>query len=150
MADQDVETILRRPVDGRSVRTSSGSQSHTARVHPRATATFVAGPGLGASVSAALATLPHAIRRMTSLAAETMGLSRSRSARSGRMADLVLFDPTTVRDASTYDDPTASAIGVEMVLIGGEIAVEHGRPFRPSLGRVLRPEISGPRRPHRS
>ena len=60
------------------------------------------------------------------------------------MADLVLFDPTTVRDASTYDDPTAAAIGVEIVLIGGEIAVEDGRPLRPSLGRVLGPRSVDP------
>ena len=68
----------------------------------------------------------------------------------GAVADLVLFDPVTVRDASTYDDPTAAAVGVETVLVGGAVAVDDGRPVRPSLGRVLRPEVSGPRRPRRS
>jgi N-acyl-D-amino-acid deacylase len=87
---------------------------------------------------------------MTGMPADTLGLvDRGRLVR-GAVADLVLFDPATVCDASTYDDPTAAAIGVETVLIGGVFAVDGGRPVRPSLGHVLRPEVSGPRRPRRS
>jgi N-acyl-D-amino-acid deacylase len=54
------------------------------------------------------------------------------------LADLVLFDPTTVADAATYEEPTRTATGIEYVMLGGEFAVEHGRPTRLDLGQVLR------------
>jgi N-acyl-D-amino-acid deacylase len=148
MSDADVDAIIT------DLSTSIGSDqlgvtSRDARVHPRAYGTFVRVLARYVRERGTL-DLADAIRRMTAMPADALGLSDRGRIAPGSVADLVLFDPTTVRDASTYDDPTAAAMGVEMVLIGGEIAVEDGRPVRPSLGRVLRPDISGPRRPHRS
>ena len=60
------------------------------------------------------------------------------------------FDPATVADTATYDDPTTAPVGIEAVFLAGELAVDGGRPVRPSLGRVLRPEVSGRRPPRRS
>ena len=148
MADADVDAILADPS------TSIGSDqlgvtSRDARVHPRAYGTFVRVLGRYVRERGAL-DLPAAVRRMTGMPAEALGLADRGRIVAGAVADLVLFDPATVRDASTYDDPTAPAVGVEAVLIGGAFALEGGRPVRPSLGRVLRPEVSGPRRPRRS
>lgn len=148
MSDADVDAILA------DASTSIGSDqlgvlSRDARVHPRTYGTFVR--VLGRYVrEREILDLPTAIRRMTGMPADALGLVDRGRIAAGAVADLVLFDPTTVRDASTYDDSTAAAIGVETVLIGGAVALEGGRPVRPSLGRVLRPEVSGPRRPRRS
>ena len=95
--------------------------------------------------------LPTAIRRMTGMPADALGLVDRGRIVPGAVADLVLFDPLTVRDASTYDDSTAAAIGVEAVLIGWRLR-GRGRATR-SVRRsdaCLRPEVSGPRRPRRS
>jgi N-acyl-D-amino-acid deacylase len=54
------------------------------------------------------------------------------------VADLVLFDPLTVADEATYEEPTRTARGVEHVMLAGEFAVEYGRTARLDLGRVLR------------
>ena len=54
------------------------------------------------------------------------------------IADLVLFDPASVGDAATYDEPTRTARGVEYVMLGGEFAVDQGKAVRLDLGRVLR------------
>jgi N-acyl-D-aspartate/D-glutamate deacylase len=126
-----------------------GVLTRDARVHPRAYGTFVRVLGRYVRDRGVL-DLPTAIRRMTGMPADALGLTDRGRLVTGAVADLVLFDPATVRDASTYEDPTAAAIGVEMVLLAGDVAVEAGQPVRPSLGRVLRPEVSGPRRPRRS
>jgi N-acyl-D-aspartate/D-glutamate deacylase len=54
------------------------------------------------------------------------------------VADVVLFDPSRVRDTSTYAEPTRLAEGIEAVLIGGRFALDGGRVVARDLGRVLR------------
>jgi N-acyl-D-amino-acid deacylase len=148
MDPADVDAILLDPS------TAIGSDqlgvtSRSARVHPRSYGTFAR--ILGHYVrERGMLDLPAAIHRMTGLPAATLGLTDRGRIASGAVADLVLFDPATIADASTYDNPTAAAVGVEAVLMAGVFALEAGRPVRPSLGRVLRPEISGRRQPRRS
>lgn len=148
MGAADVDAIVTDPM------TTIGSDqlgviSRDARVHPRTYGTFVRVLGLYVREREALS-LPAAIHRMTGMPAANLGLAHRGRVAVGAVADLVLFDPTTVLDAATYEEPTRAAIGVEAVLLGGEFAVDGGQPVRPSLGRVLRPEVSGPRRPPRS
>jgi N-acyl-D-aspartate/D-glutamate deacylase len=92
--------------------------------------------------------LPAAVHRMTGLPAANLGLSDRGRVAPGAVADLVIFDPVTVADASTYASPTLPPIGVEAVVVGGGIAVESGKPVDVGLGRVLRRTVSG-RRPAR-
>jgi N-acyl-D-amino-acid deacylase len=146
MGDADVDAIMADPS------TAIGSDqlgvtTREARVHPRAYGTFVR--VLGRYVrERAILDLPSAIYRMTGLPAAALGLTDRGRLVPGAVADLMLFDPTTVADASTYADPTRVAVGVEAVLLAGTFAVDGGEPVLPSLGRVLRPEVSG-RRPRR-
>ena len=148
MGDADVDAIMADPS------TAIGSDqlgvtTREARVHPRAYGTVVR--VLGRYVrERAILDLPSAIHRMAGLPAAALGLTDRGPLVAGAVADLVLFDPTTVADASTYADPTRPAVGVEAVLLAGAFAVDGGEPVRPSLGRVLRPEVSGRRPPHRS
>jgi N-acyl-D-aspartate/D-glutamate deacylase len=114
-----------------------GVTSPSARVHPRAYGTFVRVLGWGVR-EAALFSLSEAVYRITGLPASILGLSDRGRIAPGMTADVVLFDPGAVRDAATYEEPTRPAEGVEYVLVGGEVAVEHGQAVRLDLGHVLR------------
>jgi N-acyl-D-amino-acid deacylase len=148
MGEADVDAIMADPS------TAIGSDQlgvtgRDARVHPRAYGTFVRVLSHYVRDRATL-DLPTAVHRMTGLPAASLGLTDRGRIVPGAVADLVLFDPATVADASTYAEPTRAAVGVEAVFVGGVAAVERGQPVRPSLGRVLRPEVSGPRQRRRS
>jgi len=108
-----------------------------ARVHPRAYGTFARVLGWGVR-EAGLFSLEHAVHKMTGLAADIVGLRDRGRVLPGLVADLVLFDPTTVADQATYEQPTRPARGIEYVLVGGDIAVDRGQVNRRDLGRALR------------
>jgi N-acyl-D-amino-acid deacylase len=115
-----------------------GVTSGSARVHPRAYGTFVRVLGWGVR-EAELFSLEEAVRKMTGLPAQILGLQDRGRIAPGMMADLVLFDPATVGDRATYEEPTRHARGIEHVLIGGEFAIKSGHQVRLDLGQVLRP-----------
>jgi N-acyl-D-amino-acid deacylase len=85
-----------------------------------------------------LVPLEEAVRKMTSLAADTIGLRDRGRIRAGLVADLAVFDPSTVADRATWESPAELAVGVEHVLLGGRFAIEGGRPVDLRLGRVIR------------
>jgi N-acyl-D-aspartate/D-glutamate deacylase len=114
-----------------------GVTGPAARVHPRAYGTFARVLGWGVR-DAQLFPLETAVYKMTGLPAAILGLRDRGRLAVGGVADLVLFDPATVRDAATYEEPTLPARGIEHVLLGGEFAVDSGKPVRLDLGRVLR------------
>jgi N-acyl-D-aspartate/D-glutamate deacylase len=85
-----------------------------------------------------LLSFEEAVRKMTSLPAERLGLRDRGKVREGFKADLVVFDPGTVADRSTFTDPRRHAAGIDDVLINGRRVVSGGE-FRPQpAGRVLR------------
>jgi N-acyl-D-aspartate/D-glutamate deacylase len=114
-----------------------GVTSASARVHPRAYGTFARVLGWGVR-DAQLFPLEEAVRKMTRLPADIIGMRDRGRIEPGAVADLVLFDPATVADLATYEDPTRLAGGIECVLIGGEMALEKGKLVRLDGGRVLR------------
>jgi N-acyl-D-amino-acid deacylase len=82
-------------------------------------------------------TLPEAIRKMTSLPAQRLGLTDRGLIATGARADLVLFDPATISDRSTFDAPRALSHGVRMVWVNGEPVWRDGRATAARPGRVL-------------
>ncbi|GAC1322505.1 MAG: amidohydrolase family protein [Chloroflexota bacterium] len=118
-----------------------GVTSPSARVHPRAYGSFVRVLGWAVR-EARLFSLEQAVHKMTGLPADILGLSDRGRIAPGMVADLVLFDPSTVADAATYEEPTRTAHGVEYVILRGEFGVEHGRSTRLDLGQVLRRKAS--------
>jgi N-acyl-D-amino-acid deacylase len=86
----------------------------------------------------ALLGLEDAVRRMTSMPAARLGLRDRGTIRDGAVADLVVFDPATVRSDATIDDPTADPVGVETVIVAGRLVVDGGRPSGERPGRGLR------------
>jgi N-acyl-D-aspartate/D-glutamate deacylase len=114
-----------------------GVTSDSARVHPRAYGTFARVLGWAVR-EARLLSLEEAIYKMTGAAADLLGVRDRGRVMPGMVADLVLFDPQTVRDESTYEEPTRQAHGVEFVLLNGGFAVDGGKVVERHLGRVLR------------
>jgi N-acyl-D-amino-acid deacylase len=141
MDEADVRTVLRYRAAGIGS-DQLGVTSAEARVHPRAYGTFARVLGWAAR-DAGLLPLEEAVRRMTGLPAEILGLADRGRVAPGAVADLVLFDPATVRDAATYEAPTRRARGVEYVLVGGHFAIDRGEARDLRRGRVLRRAARG-------
>ena len=81
-------------------------------------------------------TLPEAIRKMTSAPAERLKLAQRGRIVAGAFADLVLFNPKTVVDRSTFSEPIILPAGIEKVFVGGEL-VWDGKPMSARPGQVL-------------
>ena len=64
---------------------------------------------------------------MTSLPAQRMNLPDRGELREGCAADIVIFDPDTIDDTATYEDPRHYPTGIDYVIVNGEIAAEHGQ-----------------------
>ena len=75
---------------------------------------------------------------MTSAPATRLGLKSKGLLRWGMDADLVVFDPQTVRDAATFAEPHRYAEGVRHVIVGGTLTVRDGEHTGSRAGRVLR------------
>jgi N-acyl-D-amino-acid deacylase len=69
-----------------------------------------------------LFSLPEAIRKMTSMPTMRVGLARRGQIAEGYCADLVLFDPTTIRDTATFADPIRPSIGIHSVWVNGTLS----------------------------
>ena len=82
--------------------------------------------------------LEEAIRRMTSAPAARLGLGERGVIRDGAAADLVVFDPATVRSNATYDEPRRYPDGIEHVVVNGTLVVDGGRHTGATPGRALR------------
>jgi N-acyl-D-amino-acid deacylase len=85
-----------------------------------------------------LFSLEQAVHKMTGLTARTFGLEDRGVLRAGAFADLTLFDPATVDEAATYDNPMAPARGIDSVVVNGALVWQHGRATGARPGRVLR------------
>ncbi len=83
-------------------------------------------------------TLPEAVRKMTSLGAQHVGLRDRGRIAPGYFADLVLFDPNTVSDRATPTAPREPSVGIRTVWVNGQIVFEHGNTTGRYPGRVLR------------
>jgi len=82
--------------------------------------------------------LEDAIRRMTSLPAETFRLRDRGQVREGACADLVVFDPETVKDEATFEAPHKYAVGFKAVIVNGEAVVLNDRHTGARPGRAVR------------
>lgn len=132
--EADVETNLRHP---KMMIGSDGIPALNGSPHPRLFGTM---PRVLAHYVRERRVLPleEAVRRMTSLACERFGLAGRGVIREGAFADLVLFDPDTILDKATYDDPKQEPEGVKLVVVNGQVAYENGRHTGIGAGRMLR------------
>jgi N-acyl-D-aspartate/D-glutamate deacylase len=82
--------------------------------------------------------LQEAIRKMTALPASILGLSDRGAITEGYWADLVLFDPATVADKATFEDPFQYPVGIDTVLVNGEVVLDEGKHTSARPGKVLK------------
>jgi len=85
-----------------------------------------------------LLTLPQAIAKMTGGAAAALGLADRGLLAEGQAADVVLFDPATIIDRSTYDDPHQYPAGIGTVIVNGTVVIDGGEHTGALPGRLLR------------
>ena len=105
--------------------------------HPRAYGNFAR--LLGHDVrDGKTASLPDAVRRLTSLPATNLGIRERGALKPGYYADVVVFDPATVADHATFEKPKQLATGVEDVFINGVQVLTHGNHTGAKPGRVVR------------
>ena len=109
------------------------------RPHPRAYGTFPRFLGHYVREKKLLG-LPEMIRKLTSQAAHAMNLANLGEVRPGFAADLVVFDPTSIKDTATYAEPVSYPEGVIHVMVRGEMAVENSEITGVRAGRVVRRE----------
>jgi N-acyl-D-amino-acid deacylase len=82
--------------------------------------------------------LEDAIRKMTSLPASILGLTDRGTIKTGMWADLVIFDPATVADKATFEDPFQYPVGIDSVLVNGVVVLDEGQHTNARPGKVLR------------
>jgi dihydroorotase/N-acyl-D-amino-acid deacylase len=141
MREDDVRVALAHPM--MSIGTDSGARAEDgplseSKSHPRAWGSFPR--VLGKYVrDEKLMSLEEAIRRFTSRPAARVGIADRGLLRPGFKADITVFNPDTVRDVSTFEDPTHYSQGIEHVFVNGKAVVANGtitaeRPGEPVRG----------------
>jgi len=140
--DQDesiVARLMQHPLvavgsDGSSLATEGVLSER--RVHPRNFGTFPRVLGKYVREDKVLS-LEAAVMKMTSLTAERYGLTDRGVIREGSVADLVLFDPESVRDRATFAEPIQYPAGIPYVLVSGTVVIDHGTHTGLTPGKVL-------------
>ncbi len=109
----------------------------TDKPHPRSYGTFARFLGRYVREEGTLS-LEEAVRRITSLPAERLGLHDRGVIREGALADITIFDPDTIADCATYDDPHQASAGIRHVIVNGQPVIENGSHNGALPGRILR------------
>src|SRR5438309_2095749 len=140
MSEPDVALALQQPwvsVDNDSSGTSPDGILGQEHPHPRAYGTFPRILRKYVREEKKL-TLEEAIRKFSALPAQRMRLTDRGVLKAGMWADLVIFDPATVRDMATFENPNQLSQGMQYVLVNGVPVVDEGKMTGALHGRVLR------------
>jgi N-acyl-D-aspartate/D-glutamate deacylase len=140
MQQADVSLALMQPwvsIDNDSEGTSLEGLLGQGHPHPRAYGTF---PRILKKYvhDERLLTLPDAIRKFSSLPAQRMGLTDRGVLKLGMWADVVVFDPETVHDLATFENPNQLSVGMDYVLVNGVAVIDDGKMTNALPGKVLR------------
>ena len=129
--EEHVVRILQRPEQNVCTDGIMGGKPH-----PRVYGTYPR--VLGKYVREGALDMATAIRKMTGKPAEALGMKDRGLISEGLAADIVVFDPQTVRDTADYSDPIRFPEGIEHVLVNGKAVVSEGKHCPGKAGRVLR------------
>ncbi len=140
MQESDMQAALKSPFV--SICTDNGARATDgplagSKSHPRGWGTY---PRiLGRYVrDQHLMPLEFAIHKMTGLPASNVGLKNRGLLREGYFADITIFDPKTVIDRATFEEPNQYPVGINFVIVNGQIEVDKGRRTSALAGQVLR------------
>jgi N-acyl-D-amino-acid deacylase len=138
MCQEDVDTVLSHP---HAMIGSDGIESDSGQPHPRAYGTFPR--VLGEYVrERGVVSIEAGVHKMTGQSAAKFQLADRGEIAVGKFADVVVFDPETIEDVATYQEPRQHPAGIDWVLINGRVAVEGGAQCDVRPGRVLRHEAA--------
>ncbi len=140
MSEEDVEQVMRSPymmVCSDGVGVSPSGTHNRGKPHPRYYGAFPRVLSRYVREKCVLS-LQEAVRKMTSLPAQRIGLRDRGLLREGFKADVVLFDPETVNDEAAFTDPHRFPKGIPYVMVNGGLVVDGGGQTGALPGRVLR------------
>jgi len=138
MSEPDVELAMKQPwvgigSDGSAV---SPEMVFVGKPHPRFYGTFPRVLGVYVREKKVL-TLPEAVHKMTGLSAKIVGFTDRGLLKPGMAADITLFDPATVIDKATFENPTQYPVGIPYVIVNGVVVIDKGEHTGAQPGRVL-------------
>jgi N-acyl-D-amino-acid deacylase len=129
MNDKDIDAFMRQDwvMTG-----SDGSGGHPRKygTFPRKIREYV--------LTKKIISMPFAIRSSSSLTAEALRIPERGRLTAGYFADVIVFDPATIRDKSTYEQPEVLADGMRFVLVNGKLAVDNGKFTNVLAGRPVK------------
>jgi N-acyl-D-aspartate/D-glutamate deacylase len=129
MSEQDIENFMKQPwvMTG-----SDGSPGHPRKygTFPRKIREY--------ALKRKVISLPFAVRSSSGLTAESLGIKERGFLRIGYFADVVVFDPKTISELSTYEHPEVLARGMKYVIVNGKLAVDGGKYTGALAGKALR------------
>jgi dihydroorotase/N-acyl-D-amino-acid deacylase len=139
MSEEDIEYAMRQPwiMVGIDAGARAADSTVQGKPHPRAYGSF---PRILCRYvrERNVITLPDAIRKFTSLPAARVGLDDRGVVKQGMFADLTIFDPATVCDRGTFEDPVQTSVGIIHVIVNGVPVLRDAVPTGERPGRALR------------
>lgn len=137
MSEEDVRTVMKLPwvaiaSDGSAINLNAAGVPH-----PRNYSTNVRVLGHYVRDEKVL-TLPDAVRKMTSLPAQILGLKDRGQLKPGFAADVAVFDAASVRETNSFEKPKSYAAGVTFVVVNGVVVIDRGRHTGVKPGKALR------------
>ena len=132
MKEEDIRLAFRHP----GVMLASDGLVNDGKGHPRAAGTFPR--FLAEFARKGTLSLYDAIEKMTAMPANRLYLANKGRLNVGADADITIFDYETVKDGATFAEPALPPQGIELVLIGGEIALQRGEIVKSDCGKAVR------------
>lgn len=132
MQEADIRLAYRHP----GVMVGSDGLMSDGQGHPRAAGSFPR--FLAEFARKGNLSLYDAVEKMTAAPAKRLGLTNKGRLSRGADADITVFDFQTIQDRATFAQPNLPPEGIEYVMIGGEFALEPGKPIRTRLGKAVR------------
>jgi len=141
MSEEDVRLVMKQPwvsiaSDGSAINLQADGLPHprSYSTNPRVLGYYVR--------DQKLLTLEEAIRKMTTLPAQILGLRDRGQIREGFAADLVVFDPATVKETNSFEQPKSYPVGIPYTVVNGTLVIDGGqhtgaRPGRALMGRAF-------------
>jgi N-acyl-D-amino-acid deacylase len=137
MSEEDVRTVMKLPWVSIASDGSAINLNAPGVPHPRNYSTNVRVLGHYVRDQKVL-TLPDAVRKMTSLPAQILGLKDRGQIKEGFAADIAVFDPARVRETNSFEKPKSYAEGVPFVLVNGVVVIDNGQHTGAKPGKALR------------